>query len=232
MPISILTRHSQAPHLTTEYTPTPRGEALPSKSVPPPLTQPHLPAKIPASSSEPHTTIATPPIQDLSTLPPVTAPPSHPPINPSEPGVIEGRSIFEVDMDALTEKPWRRPGSDVSDYFNYGFDEMSWEAYCYRRRDLGEMANHLKGVVTVRTVALCRRLTDHLTFLRFCPPLLEFCGNARRPDRRASARGPRNGHDGSHLAHVWWGTPSRSASDDECWGRRSWPDDASTSSST
>ncbi|KAF8588336.1 hypothetical protein K439DRAFT_652916 [Ramaria rubella] len=51
-------------------------------------------------------------------------------------------------MDALTEKPWRRPGTDLSDYFNYGFDEVSWEAYCYRRRDLGEMANHLKGVVT------------------------------------------------------------------------------------
>ncbi|KAF8479387.1 Fip1 motif-domain-containing protein [Gautieria morchelliformis] len=51
-------------------------------------------------------------------------------------------------MDALTEKPWRRPGSDLSDYFNYGFDEVSWEAYCYRRRDLGEMANHLKGAVT------------------------------------------------------------------------------------
>lgn len=56
-------------------------------------------------------------------------------------------------MDALTEKPWRRPGSDLSDYFNYGFDEVSWEAYCYRRRDLGEMANHLKGAVTV-----CRAL--------------------------------------------------------------------------
>lgn len=63
--------------------------------------------------------------------------------------MIEGRSIFEVDMDALAEKPWRRPGSDISDYFNYGFDEVSWEAYCYRRRDLGEMANHLKGAVTV-----------------------------------------------------------------------------------
>jgi len=36
----------------------------------------------------------------------------------------------------------------LSDYFNYGFDEVSWEAYCYRRRDLGELAHHLKGAVT------------------------------------------------------------------------------------
>jgi len=93
---------------------------------------------------------STTPAQDTSSLPPARAPPSHPPINPEEPGTIDNRSIFEVDMDALAEKPWRRPGTDISDYFNYGFDEVSWEAYCYRRRELGDMANHLKGVVTVK----------------------------------------------------------------------------------
>lgn len=50
----------------------------------------------------------------------------------------------------MAEKPWRRPGSDISDWFNYGFDEISWEAYCYRRRDLGELANVLKTNVLVR----------------------------------------------------------------------------------
>jgi hypothetical protein len=53
----------------------------------------------------------------------------------------------------MAEKPWRRPGSDISDWFNYGFDEISWEAYCYRRRDLGEMANVLKTNVIVRPFA-------------------------------------------------------------------------------
>lgn len=50
-------------------------------------------------------------------------------------------------MDALSEKNWRRPGSDLSDWFNYGFDELSWEAYCYRRRTMGDMADVLKANV-------------------------------------------------------------------------------------
>ena len=53
-------------------------------------------------------------------------------------------------MAALAEKAWRRPGSDLSDWFNYGFDELSWEAYCYRRRELGDLAAVLKTNVVVR----------------------------------------------------------------------------------
>lgn len=87
---------------------------------------------------------------DLSTLPPVIAPPSYPSINLDIPGVLDGHSILDVDISAIAEKPWRLPGSDISDWFNYGFDEISWEAYCYRRRDLGELANVLKTNVLVR----------------------------------------------------------------------------------
>ena len=86
---------------------------------------------------------------DTNTLPVVTAPPSHPVVDPSVTAIIDGRSILEVDINALADKPWRRPGSDISDWFNYGFDELSWEAYCYRRRDLGEMATVLKTNVIV-----------------------------------------------------------------------------------
>lgn len=87
---------------------------------------------------------------DTSALPPVHAPPSHPDVDPSATGVFDGRSILELDLNAMADKPWRRPGADISDWFNYGFDELSWEAYCYRRRDLGEMANVLKTNVIVR----------------------------------------------------------------------------------
>ncbi|XP_038572438.1 pre-mRNA 3'-end-processing factor FIP1 isoform X1 [Micropterus salmoides] len=31
------------------------------------------------------------------------------------------------------EKPWRKAGADLSDYFNYGFDEESWSAYCKKQ---------------------------------------------------------------------------------------------------
>ena len=40
------------------------------------------------------------------------------------------RSIFDVNIDTLEEKPWRIPGVDVTDYFNFGFDENSWKQYC------------------------------------------------------------------------------------------------------
>jgi pre-mRNA 3'-end-processing factor FIP1 len=31
------------------------------------------------------------------------------------------------------DKPWRRPGTDVSDYFNYGFDEFTWALYASKQ---------------------------------------------------------------------------------------------------
>lgn len=39
-------------------------------------------------------------------------------------------SIYGFDIQLLTERPWARPGADISQYFNYGFDENSWRAYC------------------------------------------------------------------------------------------------------
>lgn len=40
-----------------------------------------------------------------------------------------------IDLDDLTEFPWRKPGADITDYFNYGFDENSWKIYCKRQRE-------------------------------------------------------------------------------------------------
>ena len=38
----------------------------------------------------------------------------------------------------LTEhdKPWRKPGTDISDYFNYGFDEFTWTMYANKQDSL------------------------------------------------------------------------------------------------
>jgi pre-mRNA 3'-end-processing factor FIP1 len=124
-----------------------RGEAPPSQ----PSTSTPAPAAQAVRSQPPEAT-AEENKMDTSSLPPVTAPPSHPVIDPNAVGVLDGRSIFEVDLSAMGEKPWRRPGSDISDWFNYGFDEISWEAYCYRRRELGEMANVLKTNVIVSLI--------------------------------------------------------------------------------
>ncbi|KAF8899254.1 Fip1 motif-domain-containing protein [Infundibulicybe gibba] len=160
------------PSLTTEYTPIQRGgvSVTPSKapasqsqsqSQPVPVSSTVSAQHTPSPSvlqptqnqlpqNQPHQTSEPPRDEngvDLSSLPPVTAPLSHPTIDPNAVGIFDGRSILEVDLGAMSEKPWRKPGSDISDWFNYGFDELSWEAYCYRRRELGEVANVLKANV-------------------------------------------------------------------------------------
>uniref|UniRef100_A0A7I4A8T3 Pre-mRNA polyadenylation factor Fip1 domain-containing protein n=1 Tax=Physcomitrium patens TaxID=3218 RepID=A0A7I4A8T3_PHYPA len=40
------------------------------------------------------------------------------------------KTVFDIDLDELEEKPWQRPGADVTDYFNFGFTESSWKNYC------------------------------------------------------------------------------------------------------
>ncbi|KAH9950942.1 hypothetical protein B0H21DRAFT_720495, partial [Amylocystis lapponica] len=131
------------PSLTTEYTPRERGGITKLSSTPQPSSSTPVPASASTSTTQ-RTEGEAPPADtgpDPSTLPIVTAPPSHPSIDPTATGMLDGRSIFEVDMNALADKSWRRPGSDLSDWFNYGFDEISWEAYCYRRREIGDLAN-------------------------------------------------------------------------------------------
>jgi pre-mRNA 3'-end-processing factor FIP1 len=56
-----------------------------------------------------------------------------------------GKPITQLDIDAdLAEssKPWRLPGADQSDYFNYGFDEFSWEMYRQKQTSMSaELTN-------------------------------------------------------------------------------------------
>ncbi|KZF19320.1 Fip1-domain-containing protein [Xylona heveae TC161] len=49
------------------------------------------------------------------------------------------KKLTDIDIDedlAELDKPWRRPGSDISDYFNYGFDEFTWATYCLKQKSL------------------------------------------------------------------------------------------------
>lgn len=60
----------------------------------------------------------------------VNADPVYPP---------QGKPITQVNIDsdlAESTKPWRLPGADQSDYFNYGFDEFTWEMYRVRQNDM------------------------------------------------------------------------------------------------
>lgn len=49
-------------------------------------------------------------------------------------GTINGAPAHEFSIDSLDEKPWRKPGADITDYFNYGFNEDTWRMYCERQK--------------------------------------------------------------------------------------------------
>ncbi|KFM68871.1 Pre-mRNA 3'-end-processing factor FIP1, partial [Stegodyphus mimosarum] len=51
-------------------------------------------------------------------------------------GIINGVSMYEFNLDTIEDKPWRKPGADITDYFNYGFNEDTWKAYCEKQRKL------------------------------------------------------------------------------------------------
>nr|CAB3493415.1 unnamed protein product [Digitaria exilis] len=40
-------------------------------------------------------------------------------------------TIFDIDLDTtFEEKPWKYPGADISDFFNFGLDEEKWKDFC------------------------------------------------------------------------------------------------------
>ncbi|KAI5362801.1 putative pre-mRNA polyadenylation factor Fip1 domain-containing protein [Septoria linicola] len=63
------------------------------------------------------------------------------------PNWVNGKPITAVDIDAdLAEhsKPWRLPGTDQTDYFNYGFDEYTWTQYSLRQQEMSGTIDQLK----------------------------------------------------------------------------------------
>lgn len=73
-----------------------------------------------------------------SAYPPVHASTIDVNANPVHP--TTGKPLLSTDLDAdfptEDDKPWRRPGSDITDYFNYGFDEFTWASYCLKQQEL------------------------------------------------------------------------------------------------
>lgn len=82
--------------------------------------------------------------------------------NPVHP--TTGKPIMASDMDndfPADDKPWRRPGTDISDYFNYGFDEFTWVSYCLKQQEVRKEVNDQK-----------RQLDDMQSFLGMgMPPM-------------------------------------------------------------
>ena len=88
-------------------------------------------------------------------------------------GLINGESAVEFDINSLEETPWRKPGADITDYFNYGFTEDTWTAYCNRQKTLraneaGVPVLHTAPILTSNKVP---SLTSEQTGLRDIPIL-------------------------------------------------------------
>lgn len=37
--------------------------------------------------------------------------------------MINDKPIYDIDLAQMEDRPWRKPGADITDYFNYGFTE-------------------------------------------------------------------------------------------------------------
>ncbi|KAJ4958831.1 hypothetical protein NE237_025942 [Protea cynaroides] len=46
------------------------------------------------------------------------------------------KTVFDIDIDSFEEKPWRHPGVDIADFFNFGLDEEKWRDYCRQLEQL------------------------------------------------------------------------------------------------
>lgn len=110
--------------------------------------------------SHPHQDASGPPTHAAlphSSLPPQLAPASDPKIDPTNPtGIIPstGTSVYDIDIAQFegSGQMWRRPGSDISDWFNYGFDEVTYPKFLKYRQEMeqGRAALVSKGTSSER----------------------------------------------------------------------------------
>ncbi|KAJ3115655.1 Nucleolar complex protein 4 [Phlyctochytrium bullatum] len=71
---------------------------------------------------------------------------SKPGVDINAVGQYDGKDIFDADLDGFDDKPWRKPGADITDYFNYGFTEATWKAYIQKQKQLRDEQQMLKRI--------------------------------------------------------------------------------------
>ncbi|KAI0967258.1 Fip1 motif-domain-containing protein [Xylaria arbuscula] len=112
-----------------------------TKAAPPTLSRYSDIRNIPQRSTSADTSTKPPVKKDESSkpasgaeLPPVSA--STIDVNAVPIYTPVGKPITQVNIDQdlpENDKPWRKPGTDLSDYFNYGFDEFTWALYAAKQ---------------------------------------------------------------------------------------------------
>lgn len=53
------------------------------------------------------------------------------------------RTVFDMNIEAFQQKPWRQHGIDLTDYFNFGLDEEGWRKYCFGMKQFTQGARSL-----------------------------------------------------------------------------------------
>lgn len=98
--------------------------------------------------TSPNRTSATPTIKSGTTYPEFrtsTVDVDHIPDYTLPDGTKKPITDVEIDADLAEHlKPWRRPGTDTSDYFNYGFDEFTWSMYTQKRKNMAASLKEIK----------------------------------------------------------------------------------------
>lgn len=132
---------------TTEYTPVDR----PTMMAPAPSSRPQVQSS---------TLLSSDPTASSSTAGPTAGVITHPIPSSAEaepasidvnvvPKDSQGNDLFDIDIDLLEDKPWRKPGANMADYFNYGMNEAAWKDYSAKQRRTREEAIAAKNPFAV-----------------------------------------------------------------------------------
>lgn len=42
---------------------------------------------------------------------------------------LDSANMYEFQLDSVEDKGWTKPGANIKDYFNYGFNEETWRLF-------------------------------------------------------------------------------------------------------
>ncbi|KAJ3036141.1 cleavage polyadenylation factor subunit fip1 [Rhizophlyctis rosea] len=99
------------------------------------------------TTTSPYTFITPIPRQDGTVAPPsLPAVITKSAIDIDAVAQVDEKEIYDLDLEQIEDKPWRRPGADITDYFNYGFNEQTWKAYVAKQKRLREEQNVVKQI--------------------------------------------------------------------------------------
>ncbi|SCU96566.1 LAFA_0G06964g1_1 [Lachancea sp. 'fantastica'] len=83
-----------------------------------------------------------------------------PTLDLNAPGQLGDQLVTDIDPEVLKEKPWRQPGANLSDYFNYGFNEQTWMEYLHKQEKLRAEYNPHKLLMGLLALQQQGKLND------------------------------------------------------------------------